>query len=266
MINRPMYVDRSVKKVMNNEEKFLEKLNGIKALAETKNNRLTTQEVEQYFSEDALPQEQMSLVYDYLMAQRITVVGYTKMSGKAAEPEEKPKSFLTLDEETYLKKYKKDLGAVKKEENGEKEALFRLAIEGEALAKSRLAELYLPVVLEIARDMHDGTVFLGDMVQEGNVSLLLALDLLSDAETVDAVIREEIRMGIRTMMEEHAEMKHRDQKMVRQVSNLDETIQSLKKDRGREITIEELSEYMKISEEEILDIIKLAGEDLKNGE
>ena len=223
MINRPMYVDRSVKKGMNNEEKFLEKLNGIKALAETKNNRLTTQEVEQYFSEDALPQEQMSLVYDYLMAQRITVVGYTKMSGKAAEPEEKPKSFLTLDEETYLKKYKKDLGAVKKEENGEKEALFRLAIEGDALAKSRLAELYLPVVLEIARDMHDGTVFLGDMVQEGNVSLLLALDL-------------------------------------------HETIQSLKKDRGREITIEELSEYMKISEEEILDIIKLAGEDLKNGE
>ena len=73
-------------------------------------------------------------------------------------------------------------------------------------------------------------------------------------------------MGIRTMMEEHAEIKHRDQKMVRQVSNLDETIQSLKKDRGREITIEELSEYMKISEEEILDIIKLAGEDLKNGE
>ena len=61
-------------------------------------------------------------------------------------------------------------------------------------------------------------------------------------------------------------MKHRDQKMVRQVNELDETIQILKKDRGREITIEELSEYMKISEEEILDIIKLAGEDLKDEE
>lgn len=251
---------------MNNEEKFLEKLNGIKALAETKNNRLTTLEVEQYFAEDSLPEEQMSLVYDYLMAQRITVVGYTKMSGNSGEQEKKPKINLTSDEETYLKEYTKDLEAVKKEENGEKESLFRLAVEGDALAKSRLVELYLPTVLEIARDMHDGTVFLGDMVQEGNVSLLLVLDMLSDAETADEMIREEIRMGIQTMMEEHSDMKHRDQKMVRQVNELDETIQILKKDRGREITIEELSEYMKISEEEILDIIKLAGEDLKDEE
>ena len=40
----------------------------------------------------------------------------------------------------------------------------------------------------------------------------------------------------------------------------------MKKDRGREITIDELSEYLKISDEEILDLIKLAGEELDGPE
>lgn len=259
---------------MDNEKQFLEKLNGIKAFAETKNNRVTTKEIEQYFTESSLTEEQIVLVYDYLLAQKITVVGYTKVGKRAGDAAgntaensaEKAvgKLALTLDEENYLKEYKKDLSEVKAEQPGEKMHLFGQAAGGDALAKSRLIELYLPTVLDISREMHDGTVFLGDMVQEGNVSLILALDMITDAESAEALILEEIRQGIQTMVEEQAELKRRDRKMVHQVNELDETIQNLKKDRGREITIEELAEYMKISEEEILNIIKLAGEDLKD--
>lgn len=251
---------------MDNERQFLEKLNGIKAFAETKNNRITTKEVEQYFAENALTEEQIVLVYDYLLAQKITVVGYTKV-GKRAEDMTRDNTanlVLTSDEENYLKEYKKDLSAVKPEQSGEKIRLFSQAAEGDALAKSRLVEIYLPYVLNISMNMHDGTVFLGDMVQEGNVSLLLALDMITDAECAEELILEEIRQGIQAMVEEQAELKRRDRKMVNQVNELDETIQNMKKDKGREITIEELAEYMKISEEEILDIVKLAGEDLKD--
>lgn len=255
---------------MENEKQFLEKLNGIKAFAESKNHRITTREVEAYFADSSLTKEQIVLVYDYLLAQKITVVGYTKV-GKNAEntaehaaekAAEKP--VLTSDEENYLKEYKNDLSAVKQEQPGEKMCLLSQAAAGDALAKSRLVEIYLPAVLDISMEMHDGTVFLGDMVQEGNVSLLLALDMITDVESAEALILEEIRQGIQAMVEEQAELKRRDRKMVHQVNELDETIQNMKKDKGREITIEELAEYMKISEEEILNIVKLAGEDLKD--
>lgn len=257
---------------MENESQFLEKLNGIKAFAETKNNRITTTEVEQYFADSSLTKEQIVLVYDYLLAQKITVVGYTKVGKSAGDAEgntvEKAagKPALTLDEENYLKEYKNDLSAVKPEQPGEKMRLFEQAAAGDVLAKSRLTEIYLPKVLDISRKMHDGTAFLGDMVQEGNVSLLLALDMITDAESAENLILEEIRQGIQAMVEEQAELKRRDRKMVHQVNELDETIQNMKKDKGREITIEELADYMKISEEEILNIIKLAGEDLKERE
>ena len=46
------------------------------------------------------------------------------------------------------------------EEEGERERLFESAKAGEAQAKSRLTELYMKEVLEIAKELHDGESFL----------------------------------------------------------------------------------------------------------
>ena len=50
--------------------------------------------------------------------------------------------------------------------------------------------------------------------------------------------------------------------MENQVNNLDETLHKMADEKGRGITMSELAEHMKISEDEILDIIKLAGEEM----
>ena len=47
---------------------FKEKLAGILALAEGQNGKITVDEVEKYFEEDGLSQEQMNLVCDYLLS------------------------------------------------------------------------------------------------------------------------------------------------------------------------------------------------------
>ena len=123
----------------------------------------------------------------------------------------------------------------------------------------------MPIVVEIALEMNTPDVYLGDLVQEGNVSLMLALEMLS-LENADTILRDEIRRGIQALIAEQTDTKKRDNILVEKVNNLDETIQKMKQDRGREITIDELSEYLKISDKEILDLIKLAGEDLENPE
>lgn len=254
---------------MNKEQEFLEKLNLLKEQGMLQGNRISQEEVKEFFEEDTLSEEQMLLVYDYLLAQRITVTGYMKSGDVFSGNETAEVKNVTEEEEDYLKEYKADLAALRTEKPGERQELFAAFVQGDTDAKSRLTELYLPIVLEIALEMRCQEMFLGDLVQEGNVSLMLALellkaesDILNSEEAADAKLREEIRQGIQILIEEQTELKRRDKKMEQQVNDLDEALHHLAEEKERAVTIDELAEYMEISEEAILDIMKLAGEDL----
>ncbi len=254
---------------MNKEKEFLEKLSLLKEKAMGQGFRISQEEVKVFFGEEALSEEQMLLVYDYLLSQRITVTGYLKSGDISPQEDISGLNEYTSEEEEYLREYQEDLAALRAEKPGEKEELFELAVKGDSDAKSRLTELYLPIVLEIAKQMRCREVFLGDLVQEGNVSLILALELVKaernpeQSETDwDLRIRKEIRQGIQILIEEQKEMKRCDKKMEQQVNDLDTALHRLADEKNRAVTIEELAEYMQISEEAILDIMKLAGEDL----
>ena len=68
------------------------------------------------------------------------------------------------------------------------------------------------------------------------------------------------------MLEAHTEEKRRDNKMVERVSDLDETIQSMKEEYGRKVSVDEVAERMGITEDAVEDILKLAGEEVKDEE
>lgn len=243
---------------MIDELQFRKKLGELLERAESQNKRLTNEEIKEFFKQDGLSEEQLLLVYDFLMAQKIVVAGYYKTDNVHEGKDEK----FSAEEQQYLEEYTEDLKAMKPASPEEKDALLKKAIEGDALAKSRLIEIYLSKVLEIARGLHEDGIYLGDMVQEGNVSLILALETLTDVETADSIICQEIRQGILAMMEEQKELKRRDKKLENQINDLDDTLHRMADEKGRGITMSELAEHMQISEDEILDIIKLAGEDM----
>ena len=240
------------------QSQFRKKLEQLLEQADAQDKRLTNDQIKEFFAEDGLTEEQMLLVYDFLMSQKIVVSGYYKQ--ESAEDTVLENNF-TDEEKQYLEEYTEDLKAMKQEQTGEREELLKKAVAQDALAKSRLIELYLPEVVEIAKELHEEGIYLGDCVQEGNVSLILALDMLPETDA-DTFIKQEIRQGILAMMEEHKELKRRDKKLENQVNNLDETLHKMADEKGRGITMSELAEHMKISEDEILDIIKLAGEEM----
>lgn len=66
------------------------------------------------------------------------------------------------------------------------------------------------------------------------------------------------------MLESHTEEKRRDKKMVERVNDLDETIKSMKEEYGRKVSIDEVAERMGITEDTVEDILKLAGEEVKD--
>lgn len=119
---------------------------------------------------------------------------------------------------------------------------------------------YLEKVLDIAEKVHDGSVFLGDLVQEGNVSLMLAVQETDDKEKILEIIRE----GIEAFQEEQRDVHVRDRKMVEKVDELEEQIKKLKEEMGRKITLEELALYTDRSEAEIRSVLKLAGEEVED--
>lgn len=240
---------------------FLKKLNGLVAVAKGQGDQITIDEVRAYFADAALTEEQLELVFDYLLAQKVVVKGYIKMTEAAEE-----KVTYTEEEEAYLKEYLNDLEAFQEEKAGEKESLFAKLIGGDASAKKRLTELYLKEVVEIAKEMYHPEIFFGDIIQEGNVGLILGLDMLADVATAHETIVNQVKQCIQMLIEEHAEVKSRDNKMVEKVTMLDESIKTLTEELGRKVTIDELAVYMGMTEEEIDDILRLMGEDSEDEE
>ena len=240
---------------------FLKKLNGLVAVAKGQGDQITIEEVKSYFADTGLNEEQMELVFDYLLAQKVVVKGYIKMTEAAEE-----KITYTEEEEAYLKEYLNDLEAFKEEQAGEKESLFAKLMGGDASAKNRLTEIYLKEVVEIAKEMYHPEIFLGDIIQEGNVGLILGLDMLVDVATAHETIVNQVKQCIQMLIEEHTEVKSRDNKMVEKVTMLDESIKALTEELGRKVTIDELAVYMGMTEEEIDDILRLMGEDSEEAE
>lgn len=243
---------------MKDKTEFLKKLNDLVTVVRSKENLITVDEVKTYFSGMDLNEEQIELVFDYLLAQKVVVKGYIKMDTPSLE--EKPFE-LTEDEEAYLKEYQEELKAFQPVTDQERNALLEKMIKGDSHAKNRVVEIYLKDVIGVAKEMYHPDIFLGDLIQEGNVGLILGVEMVADVETAHQTITEQIRQSMQMLIEEYTELSKRDKKMVEKVALLDESITTLTEELGRKVSVDELAVYMGMTEEEIEDILKLTGDD-----
>ena len=71
---------------------------------------------------------------------------------------------------------------------------------------------------------------------------------------------------MQALLESQTETRRQDKKMVERVSELDETIKGMSEALGRKVSVEEVADRLGITEAEIEDILKLAGEEVKDQE
>lgn len=251
-------------------KEFQQKLQDIQRLAVNNGRKISREVVEEFFAGDGLNETQLKKVYDYLTIQGIHTDNEKKeadVQPERKEPEkrepetEKKHAELTFEEKEYLEDYLETLEAILPEKEGEREILFEAAKAGEAAAKSRLTELYMKEVLEIAKELHDGEVFLGDMVSEGNIGLISALESLEEAENVAAFLSGEIRNAILLLLEEQTDQKQSDDILVEKVRNLEHKIKEIMDDDEDKYSAEELSAFLDMDLEEIQGILRLTGEE-----
>ena len=238
---------------------FLEKLGDMVKRAKENGSAISIEEVQEYFPEGELTEEQMDMVFDYLLSQKIVVKGYLNI------PEEAPLQ-LTEEDERYLQMYEQELGEIPKEQDGERKQVIARVINGDMLAKSRLIELYLKEVMEIAKTMYHPELLIEDLIQEGNVGAILGVELITSEETAEATILGQVRQSIQAYIDGYEGAKEKDKVMVEKVNAMDAAITELTEEMGRKVTVEELAVHLGISEDEVMDILHLTGEDAEEEE
>lgn len=134
-------------------------------------------------------------------------------------------------------------------------------------AKNRLTEGMQHAILEMAQAKNAKEVALSDLIQEGNLALLtiireyeqIALSSGS-SECRSADFRRKVAMMAEQMMEEFLEAQKHEQtaheELIARINVLQKVSQYLADQLKREPTITELAEMMKMTEEEIQNIMK----------
>lgn len=249
-------------------QEFQKKLVDLGALAREKGSRLTMQEVQGFFADMTLTEEQFDLIYAYLASRQVVVEGYVKTAEPEEKRERKEEVALTPEEVHFLESYKEELSETEALSEAELERLAREILETEeedrrALAKAQLMEQLLWKVVMMAREFCGRGTFFGDLVQEGNIGLLLALESLDQCpedKTFLAYLRGEIRTAIAQAAEENETETQAGNLLADRLNELSDSIKKLSDELERAISVEELSAYMDLPVEEIEDLLKLAGE------
>ena len=218
---------------------FQGKLREVLGFAREREDHLLAEDVEKFFEEEGLSPEQMELVFQYLTEQGIEVKGYAPSKGTAREAGEE-EADLSPEEERYLETYRQEIEAL--EEAGDK-----------TLAR-RLTE-----VVEEAVKLQRGEVFLGDLIQEANMRLVMLLE--EDPEKEEEARRVTVRSAMEEFIASSGEVRRRDRQMIRKVTDLNNTVKAMEEEEGRKVTLDEAAGRLGITRQEAEQIWKLTSEE-----
>lgn len=138
----------------------------------------------------------------------------------------------------------------------EEATLPALAAKGDEGARKRLLEGMLSYGLKLAAEYKDQGLPAADLVQEANIAMIMALDAYQEGDyrqQMEAMVREALKAAI----EEQKTEKQIGEEMLARVNVLKDVSQVMAQELGREATVEELARKMKMTEDEIKDIMKL---------
>lgn len=246
---------------------FQNKLGEIIELARYNNRRLEAGLVEDFFRGDGLDEEKMKSVFEYLKSQGIRVNDGKDetVPDKTEIPfvEREEPDPLSPEEEIYLKEYTESLVCTETVSGERRERLFQAYREGTGGARQELMESYLPEVVKIVKELHRSDIFVGDMIQEGNLGLLSALDSLEEKcpEDPHVWILQQVTAAVKDSIRNQREQKWEDDCLISRVEKLESAVRDLVEDAGDKFSVEELSAFLDMSVEEIRDVLRLTGDD-----
>ncbi|MBR6720367.1 MAG: RNA polymerase sigma factor RpoD [Clostridia bacterium] len=241
----------------------------IKELVEKgkKKGLLSYKEIADALAEFELEEEQMEKVYDSLDREGIEVVGDLEKELEQIEPVQVEEEIdMNLPDGTnvddHVRMYLKEIGKVPLLTADEEYELARKMSEGDEEAKQKLIETNLRLVVSIAKKyVGRGLLFL-DLIQEGNLGLIKAVEKFDYAKGYKFSTYSTwwIRQSITRAIADQARTIRVPVHMVETINKLIRVSRQLLQEYGRDATPEEIAKEMNMSIEKVREIMKIAQE------
>ena len=236
---------------MNQEILFAKTLEQVRKTAKEQGNCISEKQVKEAFAQLDLDQDQLQMVFDYLVKHKIGI-------NEPVDPDE----YLTDEEKDYLQDYLDEIKELPVYTQGEIEAYTISAMAGDAQAQKRIVEMHLGDVVEIARLYAGQGVFLEDLIGEGNVALAVGAGMLGSMEKpeeVQGMLARMIMDAMEEFIQENAVNEKKDQRIADKVNLVMEKAKELAEELHRKVTAKELSEETGMSLKSIQDAMRMSG-------
>ena len=246
------------------EAVFAAKMKGLMALAKKRKRILDNKDIEEQLSDIELDQEQIDKVYDYLESQGIDVVSNIELEEENPEDKELDLTIAenSINIDDHVRMYLKEIGKVALLSGDEEIELAKRIENGDEEAKRRLAEANLRLVVSIAKKyVGRGMLFL-DLIQEGNLGLLKAVEKFDYRKgyKFSTYATWWIRQAITRAIADQARTIRIPVHMVETINKLIRVSRQLLQELGREPTDDELAAEMQMPVEKVRETRKIAQE------
>ncbi|MCC8357427.1 MAG: RNA polymerase sigma factor RpoD [Oscillospiraceae bacterium] len=245
-----------------------------------KAGRLTSKELSDVLDNMGLEQEELDAIYDQLEDLGIETIGEEFLppleedalpaleeldeieevtEEELVDPDEVAESFSTDDP---VRMYLKEIGKIPLLTQEEELALAMRMAEGDEDAKKRMAEANLRLVVSIAkRYVGRGMLFL-DLIQEGNLGLLKAVEKFDYTKgyKFSTYATWWIRQAITRAIADQARTIRIPVHMVETINKVIRVSRQLLQELGHDPTAEEIAEEMNLPPEKVREILKIAQE------
>lgn len=238
-----------------NQENFVAAIQALKELAKAYENVLAMEDIKEEIKDLNLSKQQLDAVCDYLLTQKIEIADY--------KPQEQKKEIQTeVNEEDakFLQMYLEEIKDLPDLTKPEVTKLFEQAVSGDEQARESLVAGYLKRIVDIARLYKNQGVFLEDLIQEGNMGMLLGIataNTRSSIEDVEQYLMEQITQAMEGAICEADADGEQEEELVKQMEEVDRYITIFEQENKRKPTADELAEMLNIPVEQVKAIMGL---------
>ncbi|MCI6497613.1 RNA polymerase sigma factor RpoD [Lachnospiraceae bacterium HCP1S3_C3] len=263
---------------------FTKKLKELVELGRNKKDVLSIKEINDYFQGMDLNADQMDMVYQYLEENKIDVLQISEdqiplalnfddddLQPTDEELEEEEDEKVDIDAinllegigtEDPVRMYLKEIGTVPLLTAEEELRLAKRKAEGDEVAKDRLIEANLRLVVSIAKRYTGRGMSFLDLVQEGNLGLIKGVEKFNYEKgyKLSTYATWWIRQSVTRALADQARTIRVPVHMVETINRMSKMQRKLTLELGYEPSSAELAEALGMSESKVLEIMQIARE------
>jgi RNA polymerase primary sigma factor len=246
---------------MMEQKEFLEKVHGLIALADSRGGAITEEMMEEPFAGENLDADQLLSLRSYLKANGVTIITDEedeKAARKVIKMTASGKSGnLENREKKIYQSYMDELKLVKGYQLEEERQLFERKLAGDDKARQLLVEGNLKRIVELAGTFAGRGVPLSDLIQEGNMELLLLVDEHS-GEGFQEAMHQRISRAMQTLVEESSDHSSFKNRMADLANKLMDASEEYADAIGEQPTIEDLAKQLHVRPDEVETVMKMS--------